>query len=140
MQVKIFQVQTPFIGLLRLGVMVIRMQDVVFEQLDDVVPGEGRRFAAATVSRRKKQEKELRKLDVSTHVMVYLKCLQRVLQEQAHIINGWFGCQAYDGVLKQMWKIMILDSRLLDASVTARSAFSSPRVSLFLLFLPIRMP
>lgn len=47
-------------------------------------------------------------------VMVYLECLQRVLKAQMVVIEKWFGSKAYEGVLKQIWKLAVLQSGLLN--------------------------
>lgn len=46
--------------------------------------------------------------------MVYLECLQRVLKAQMVVIEKWFGSKAYEGVLKQIWKLAVLQSGLLN--------------------------
>ena len=53
-------------------------------------------------------------IDPQAEVMIYLRCLQHLLQAQEEVISRWFACVAYKGVLKQIWKLMVLHSGLLD--------------------------
>eukprot|EP00892_Ulva_mutabilis_P005140 jgi/Ulvmu1/2999/UM015_0039.1 len=88
-------------------------QDVVLEEVENYLGdtiGHLRRAAPAS----EQQAIEVSVIDVQKEAVVYLKCLQRLLQAQEKVIRKWFACTAYEGVLKQIWKLTVLQSGLLD--------------------------
>lgn len=58
--------------------------------------------------------KELKTFNATDQTTVFLKCFQKLLQDQAKVVNSWFECKAYNSVLKQIWKLVLLDCKLLD--------------------------
>jgi hypothetical protein len=96
------------------------LQDVVVEQMEEYVdPG--------TLRHRVKEARaapvaEMKTVDVEGQIMAYLKCVQHMIKLQMEVINSWFGCQGYEGVVKQVWKAIVLHSGLLDANVPSRCA------------------
>ena len=58
--------------------------------------------------------KELKTFNATDQTLVFLKCFQKLLQDQAKVVNSWFECTAYSSVLKQVWNLVLLDCELLD--------------------------
>lgn len=90
------------------------LQDVIFEEVDDFIAGEDRGFLKAHRPVAERKEAVVKTMDPQVEVMVYLECLQRLLKAQLDVIVKWFGSKAYEGVLKQIWKLVVLQSGLLN--------------------------
>ena len=60
------------------------------------------------------------RIDVPRQLMLYVRCMQHMLELQTEVLVGWFGLKAYPGVVKQMWRALIIESQILDDAVMAK--------------------
>lgn len=85
------------------------------EQMEDRVGmGELLHHKVRTDPKEPGRVKELRTFNATEQTLVFLKCFQMLLQDQAKVVNSWFKCSAYNSVLKQVWNLVLLDCKLLD--------------------------
>jgi hypothetical protein len=94
----------------------IFIQDVVVEQLEeDAEPG--RRRYRLKQARAATNSTVVIEVDFEGQVMEYVKCVQNMLQLQGAVIQEWFGFHGYEGVLKQMWRALLVHSKALSGEV-----------------------
>jgi hypothetical protein len=74
---------------------------------------------------KEEEVKELQTFNATQQTLVFVKCFQKLLQAQARVVNSWFECGAYLSVLKQVWKLVLADSKLLETEALYRCALAS---------------
>lgn len=68
--------------------------------------------------------------NVPRQMLLYVRCMQYMLELQTEVVTGWFGVKAYVGVVKQMWRALVIESQILDEDYMAKCAPSHCAFSL----------
>lgn len=87
---------------------------MILEEVDEFVAANARGWLAASGPSAQRTVAQVKTIDPQAEVMVYLKCLQRLIQAQQETITKWYSCKAYNGVVKQIWKLAVLHNGLLN--------------------------
>jgi hypothetical protein len=100
------------------------IQDVVVEQTEDYADAgaRGYRLKQARASTASTATVEV---DIEGQIMEYVKCVQNMLQLQTAVIQQWFGIHGYDGVLKQVWRALLVHSKAFSPEVIQKCVLFS---------------